>query len=119
MTKQAAILYRSRSLSHIEKLGLIKTFEFTFELACKVMKDYLIYQGNTEIMGSRDAIRQAFSLGLISDGKTWMAMIDSRNLTSHTYDEKTVEKILEQIADEYYPLFVEFQEKMSHLANKD
>ena len=70
-------------------------------------------------MGSLDAIRQAFSLGLISDGKTWMAMIDSRNLTSHTDDEETVENILEQIAGEYFPLFVEFQEKMSHLANKD
>lgn len=70
-------------------------------------------------MGSRDAIRQAFSLGLISDGKTWMAMIDSRNLTSHTYDEETIEKMIGQITEEYFPLFVEFQEKMSNLANKN
>lgn len=119
MTRQAVDLYRSRSLTQIEKQGFIKAFEFTFELAWKVMKDYLVYQGNTEIMGSRDAIRQAFSLGLISDGKTWMAMIDSRNLTSHTYDEKTIENIIGQIADEYFPLFVKFQEKMRVLADKD
>lgn len=56
MTVKAADLFKSRPLSDIEKQGYIKAFEFTFELSWKLMKDYLIYQGNREIMGSRDAI---------------------------------------------------------------
>jgi len=119
MTRQAVELYYNRPMTQIEKQGFIKAFEFTFELAWKVMKDYLVYQGNSEIMGSRDAIRHAFSLGLISDGTTWMAMIDSRNLTSHTYDEKTVEDMLIRIADDYFPLFVSFQERMKSIADKN
>lgn len=66
-------------LSELVKQGLIQGFEFTHELAWNVMKDYLTYQGNFEIRGSRDATREGFSMGLISDGEIWMEMIKSRN----------------------------------------
>jgi len=56
------------------KQGLIKSFEFTHELAWNVIKDFFFYQGNSSIMGSRDASREAFSKGLIDDGSTWMKM---------------------------------------------
>src|SRR5690554_1536218 len=76
-------------LDDIIKEGFIQRFEYTHELAWNVMKDYAIYQGNTSITGSRDAVREAFGTGLITDGKTWMNMIASRNKTSHTYNEAT------------------------------
>ena len=41
------------------KEGLIQRFEYTHELAWKVMKDYLEYQGYVDIRGSRDAIRKS------------------------------------------------------------
>ena len=47
--------------------GLIQRFEYTHELAWKVMKDYAEYQGYTDIRGSRDAIRKALEMGLIDD----------------------------------------------------
>ncbi len=68
-------LGRQRPLSRLEQQGLIKAFEFTHELAWNVMKDYFEYQGNTNITGSRDAIREAFRRGLI---------IDKRSLTTTT-----------------------------------
>ncbi len=49
------------------------------------MQDFFIYQGNTEIRGSRDATREAFKAELIIDGDSWMEMIKKRNLTSYTY----------------------------------
>ncbi len=52
--------------SQLEKEGTIQRFEFTHELAWKVMKDFLEYEGITGIMGSRSATRQAFNKGLIS-----------------------------------------------------
>nr|WP_319538480.1 nucleotidyltransferase substrate binding protein [uncultured Methanospirillum sp.] len=119
MLTEAVGLYYNRPLTPIEKQGFIKTFEFTFELAWKVMKDYIMYQGDPDVMGSRDVIRKAFSLGLIKDGDTWISMIASRNLTSHTYDEKTMEETLALIAGEYHPLFEAFLERMEQIADSN
>ena len=70
------------------KEGLIQRFEYTHELAWKVMKDYLEYQGYVDIRGSRDAIRKSLELDILSD-RRWMATIEARNLTSHNYDDET------------------------------
>ena len=59
-------------LEEIIKEGLIQRFEYTFELAWNMMKDYAMYQRNTEIGGSRNAIRYAFSSNLIAYGDIWM-----------------------------------------------
>ena len=71
-----------------------------------------MYQGNSEIGGSRDAIRYAFSSNLIANGDLWMAMIKSRIKTSHTYNEETANEIYLNIINEYYYAFVEFQKIM-------
>ncbi|MEM9992222.1 MAG: nucleotidyltransferase substrate binding protein, partial [Bacteroidota bacterium] len=57
---EAVTLSKERTLSELEKQGLIQAFEYTHELAWKVMQDFFVYQGNTEIRGSRDATRAAF-----------------------------------------------------------
>jgi len=106
---------RDRKLSELEKLGLIHTFGFTHELAWNVMKDYFRYQGNTSVHGSRDATREAFSNGLIDDGDTWMEMILSRNETSHTYNEETVEEIFSLIVNKYYNAFIDFERALNEI----
>lgn len=116
---KAAQLNRERPLSELERQGLIQSFEFTHELAWNVMKDYFTYQGNPEIRGSRDASREAFKNGLISDGETWMDMIVSRNQTSHTYDEKTAVEIAEVILNKYLILFNDFRKKMQKLKKSE
>lgn len=101
----AVKLSKTRELSLLEKQGLIQSFEFTHELAWNILKDYLVYQGNQEIRGSRDAIREAFKVGLIEDGQTWMETIKARNVTSHTYDEKLVQSAFDAIVNDYKELF--------------
>ena len=96
--------------------GLIQRYEYTHELAWKVMKDYAEYQGLTGITGSRDAIRMALSVGLIDDDR-WMDTIVDRNLTSHNYDDETAELIVSKIISTYYPLFRKFEEKMLPLSS--
>ncbi len=91
--------------------GLIQRYEYTHELAWKVMKDYAEYQGVTGISGSRDAIRQTLQFGLIDD-ENWMRSISDRNLTSHQYDEDTAKAIIENITEVYYPLFVKYEKVM-------
>lgn len=91
--------------------GLIQRYEYTHELAWKLMKDYAEYQGITGIVGSRDAIRQTLQFGLIDD-ENWMRSISDRNLTSHQYDEDTAKAIIENITEVYYPLFVKYEKVM-------
>lgn len=108
----AVHVFQSRNLSELEKQGLIQAFEFTHELAWNVMKDYFFYQGNTNITGSRDAIRESFNKGLILDGEGWMEMIASRNQTSHTYNLELANTIVEKIVNCYYELFKHFFQQM-------
>ncbi|NCD42528.1 MAG: nucleotidyltransferase [Bacteroidia bacterium] len=92
-------------LNKLEEQGLIKAFEYTYELAWNTLKDYLEYQGETDIAGSRDAFRKSYAAGLITDGEIWMDMLQSRNKTSHTYNEETAADIVTSIKDEFYSLF--------------
>ena len=101
--------------SDLEKEGTIQRFEFTHELAWKVMRDYLEYEGITGITGSRSATREAFNKALIAEGQKWMNMIESRNTTVHTYRGEILEREYRLIVEVYYPLFELFQEKMQQL----
>ena len=102
-------------LSDLEEQGLIKAFEYTYELAWNTIKDYLQYQGDTTIMGSRDAIRSAFSLGIIEQGEVWMEMLKDRNRTSHTYNEATADEIASSIIDDYWREFIVLETKFKSL----
>ena len=113
--KSAVLLAKDRPLSLLEEQGLIKSFEFTYQLAWNVMKDYLEFQGETALIGSRDATRAAFKAQLIEDGEMWMEMIESRNQTAHTYNHKLAQEISTRIRDRYFPLFELFQNKMELL----
>ena len=116
---EAVELYQHRPLSKLEKQGLVKAFEFTHELAWNVMKDYFEYQGKTSIMGSRDATREAFNRGMIMDGENWMEMIRCRNLTPHTYNQETADKIVGDTVNSFHNLFVQLRIKLTELANAE
>ena len=92
-------------LNKLEEQGLIKAFEYTYELAWTTLKDFLEDQGHQDIAGSRDAFRKAFSVGVIEDGEVWMSMLKSRNKTSHTYNQVTAHDIATSVIDSYYPMF--------------
>lgn len=106
-------------LNELEKQGLIKCFEYCYELAWNTMKDFYESQGETDIHGSRDAIRLAFKRGLLEDGETWMDMIKSRTLTTHTYNEEKMQEITAAIQNRYSPVFSSLQEKLNQLEEKE
>jgi len=99
-------------LNEMEKQGLIKAFEYTYELSWKTLQDLLKEKGYTNIVGPKPVIEQSFQDGYISDGNGWMRMHKSRNLTSHTYDEQTAEEIIENIRSEYYSLLKNLLERL-------
>ena len=113
---KAVALRRTRDLSELEQQGLIQAFEFTHEMAWKVMKDYLRSLGNTQILASRDSTRAAFAAELILDGEGWMAMIEGRNLSVHTYNLEVANQLTQVITDRYAQLFTQFEGKMLEIA---
>ena len=111
--ESATLSFNNNLISDLEKDGLIQRFKYTHELSLNVMKDFFEMEGNSTIMGSRSATREAFKKGLVIDGENWMDMINSRNLTTHTYNEEVVDEITNKIIASYYPAFKEFQIKMT------
>lgn len=105
---------RNEDERDLMRTGVVKSFEFTLELAWNVMKDYAEYQGYKDIHGSRDALRKAFSIGLIEDDR-WMNSIADRNLASHDYDESVMDNVYSSILSVYHPLFKAFEQKMLSL----
>ena len=93
--------------------SIIKRFEFTFELAWKVLKDYAEYNGYNDMANSpRNAIRLALQMGIISD-TAWMSMLESRNTMAHVYDEEEAYSIMGVLFG-YHNLFVAFDELMTN-----
>ncbi|NOR68091.1 MAG: nucleotidyltransferase [Methylomarinum sp.] len=105
-------LIEERDLSELEQQGVIQAFEYNYELAWNVIKDFYEYQGEQNIQGSRDAFKMAFRRGLISNGDVWMKMIKSRSLTSHTYNEETMVEILDDVIKLFYIEFTTLKESL-------
>ncbi|MBM5785545.1 MAG: nucleotidyltransferase [Cyanobacteria bacterium K_DeepCast_35m_m1_288] len=93
------------ALNEREQQGLIKAFEYAYELAWNTLRDLLRSQGDASLLGARDTLREAFRLGLIEQGDQLMLMIQDRNLTSHTYNRSTADAIAAQIVASYLPCF--------------
>ena len=114
----ASNLQLGTEVTDLLREGLIQRFEYTHELAWNVMKDYAEYQGNTEIRGSRDAIRWALQNGL-ADDKAWMKSIEDRNLSSHDYDRPTADAIFSKVIGTYLPLFNRFEQTMVSISKEE
>lgn len=82
------------------QMALIKSFEMTFELSWKTMKDYLKYNG-IDVKLPREIIKQAFATDLITDGQLWIDMLEDRNLMAHTYDEARALDAVDHICRRY------------------
>ena len=106
LLREAIEIMEARELSQLEKEGIIQRFEYTWELAWKVLKDYLEYQGVAlHTTTPRTTIRAAFAANLIEHGDRWMQALDARNRMSHTYHFKTFETIIADIQAHYLSLF--------------
>ncbi|MGC1481046.1 MAG: nucleotidyltransferase substrate binding protein [Chthoniobacterales bacterium] len=115
----AAALSRERKLTDLEQQGLIRAFEFTFELGWKVLKDYLEFIGFSELRGPKPVVRTAFAHDVIEEGEDWIAMIESRNRTSHTHNEETAVEIATAILTRYVPAFDAFLRRFTEFEDEE
>ena len=95
----------------------IQRFEFTFEAAWKTLQLFLLHQG-LETTGPRQVLKQAFALGLIptlDEADIWLAMLEDRNLTTHTYREDPAETIAAHIRADYAARLVDLAQTLAAL----
>ena len=96
------------ALNQLEKEGAIQRFEYCFELAWKTVKDYMEASGIVfDVVMPRQVIKDAYAAKVLSDGASWMAMLDHRNLLSHTYNPAVFEQAVDAIHQSYLPLLEE------------
>lgn len=93
-------------LDELVQAGLIQTFEFTFELAWKLLKAKLEHEGFS-VKTPREIFKQAFQTGYISDGHVWMDALEKRNIMAHTYNNKIAEEVVGLIQQKYFPVLKE------------
>lgn len=87
--------------------GLVQTYEYTFELAWKTLKDYLEMEGFL-LRSPRETIRQGFQSGYITNAEDWLQALADRNLTVHIYDDEIISRVLNDINERYFFILQEF-----------
>jgi len=93
--------------NHLYEMATIQAFEFCIELGWKLLKDYLKHQGVKDVSLPRDVIKQAFHFEIVTDGQTWIEMLEARNKTSHTYDDAQAAQVVAQIGQVFYPALLQ------------
>jgi len=99
----------------LEIAGLVQTYEFTFELVWKTMKDKLTFEGY-EVKSPRETIKKAFEMGVIMDVDLWLEALDARNLFSHVYEDEIAEQATALIKDKFFPMLRDGVETLNKLA---
>lgn len=100
------------NLSDLEMEGLVQRFEYTFELAWKVLQDLMKYRGYEFVQGPNGTLAQAFEDGMITDHDGWRQMARARITTAHTYNEEEVKEVAHDIYGKYASLLKDLDAKL-------
>lgn len=107
MLLQEGVERGADALSPLEKEGVVQRFEYTLELAWKTAKDFLEAGGAVIApVTPRQVLKDAFAAKMLTDGHVWIAMLDHRNLLSHTYDQAVFSEAVEAISTRYFPAII-------------
>ena len=105
------------------RAAAIQAFEFTYELAWKMLKRYLMLTepnpAEIEEMSFPDLIRTGCERGLLqSELSVWKGFRQDRSVTSHTYDDTKAQEVFEHLPvflNEAQCLLATLQERIAHV----
>jgi len=100
--KQLENAVNLEKLSELERSGLIQTFQYSFELSWKTLKDFLESEG-ISCSSPRESIKEAFKAGYIEEGHAWIEALDARNMLTHTYNNDLATLAEKNIKEKFYP----------------
>ena len=104
--------------SDLELAGLVQTYEFTFELCWKTLKD-LLYSEGYDVKSPKETIRKAFELSLIDEVDSWFNALESRNILAHVYNEQTAKQAMSLIRETFEPMLRKCTASLQERAEKD
>ena len=104
--------------SNLELAGLVQTYQFTFELCWKTLKDLLTLEGY-DVNSPRETIKKAFEMSLINDVDRWFSALESRNLLSHVYNEPMAQQAEQLIKTEFEPMLRQCVATLHERAEKE
>jgi nucleotidyltransferase substrate binding protein (TIGR01987 family) len=95
---QLELAYGQEPENDLARDGCIQRFEYTFELAWKMMRRHFALEDaeGTDRMTKKDLFREAAKQGLIDDPLPWFGFLEARNTTSHVYDADKAELVFHQ-----------------------
>lgn len=99
------VLERSRTIPDDEDIrdACIQRFEYTYELAYKMLKRQLEQElpSSEELdhLPFKELIRVGAERGLIADPQRWFDYRDKRNISSHTYDEAKAREVFDILTE--------------------
>ena len=96
------------SYNELELAGLVQTFEFSFELTWKTLKDLLEFEG-FDVASPRSIFRTALEAKHITSQQceTMLEALIKRNLLSHTYDERNAAQAKALILNSFSPVITQ------------
>ena len=106
--------YKKNSTNVLNHMALIQSFEVCFELAWKVLKDYLNSNG-INVYLPKEVIKEAFSAEVIKDGQIWIDMLNARNSTSYEYNLDKIQAIISNISAVYFDELTRFSKQVRAL----
>lgn len=114
---EALDIKKSAAISHdIIMDSCIQRFEFSYELLWKALKKLLSQKEAIEANSPKQVLRESFKIGWIDqkDENSWLDMLESRNLTSHTYEQTTADKVYQQLP-KYHKMMSDLNHKLVKL----
>lgn len=100
-------------LTEVERDAAIQRFEYTFEAVWKAAQLYLNEMEGVTANSPKSAVRASWQTGLFDEktAQTALRMVEARNLTVHTYNEKLARSVYRQITG-YVDILQEWLENM-------
>ena len=85
--------YSKAPVIDLERDGAVQRFEYTFELSRKMIRRHMELMGERDVdrWTVKDLFREAATAGLIDDPRRWFKYQETRNITSHNYDQNKAE----------------------------
>lgn len=104
-------MYQQQPSNDIIRDGMIYRFRIAAELSLKAAKEYLLDQGvANELNFPKQVLKTAYGNQMIHDESVWLDMLESRNRTSHIYDDRIAAKIAKDISTRFLPMLEDLAE---------
>lgn len=104
-------MYQQQPSNDIIRDGMIYRFRIAAALSLKAAKEYLLDQGvANDLNFPKQVLKSAYGNQMIHDESIWLDMLESRNRTSHIYDDRIAAKIAKDISTRFLPMLEDLAE---------